>query len=179
MLTSAGAFMMTTTSAFSFGMTETAVVVRVAGHATRESAPAFVDDVTSVIGCRTASGQALVVDMEDCEYLDSTFLGCLVILFRRCEARMSVRVSESNRERLFSSARIDRMIPVRHPDTVTLPDRWHEIADGSAFDPLELGKRVAEAHRCLADVEGPNAALYREVADRLDAELSDNRSKPR
>ena len=166
---------MTAISSFSFGVTETAVVVRVSGHATREYAPAFVRDVTAVM--RRSSGQQLIIDVEDCGYLDSTFLGCLVILFRRSDARLCVCVSEAKRELLFSSARIDRMIPVRRPDTVGLPDEWHEIASGGESDENELGEHVVEAHRCLADVEGPNAALYRDVAGRLDAELRVRRPK--
>ena len=166
---------MTATSTFSFGLTESSVVVRVIGHATREHAPAFVNDVTDVMRC--SSDQTLIVDVDDCEYLDSTFLGCLVILFKRADAQMSVCVSESQRDRLFSSARIDRMIPVRQPHTVNQPAAWHSIADGCESDAIELGERVAEAHRCLADVEGPNAAVYREVANRLDSELRLRRPK--
>lgn len=167
---------MTVISSFAIGVTDSTLVVRIHGHATREQSPGFVRTVSTLID--DSPGRRLVVDLELCEFLDSTFLGSLVVLYRRTRQQMSVCATDSQSERLFSSARIDRLIPVLRPDVVSLPKEWQDICVDEACNTTELVENVAVAHRCLADVEGPNAEIYRQVADQLDSELTKSR-RPR
>lgn len=167
---------MTVISSFALGVTDSTLVVRIHGHATREQSPAFVRTVSTLI--EDAPDRQLVVDLESCEFLDSTFLGSLVILYRRTRQQMCVCATDSQSERLFSSARIDRLIPVLRPGLVCLPNEWQDMCVDEPCDTTELVENVAVAHRCLADVEGPNADIYRQVADQLDDELTKSR-RPR
>lgn len=159
------------TEAFSsvVGFNSDSFVVRIGGHATREQSPGFVSSVSEMI--ETCRSYDLVVDVELCDYLDSTFLGCLVVLFRRSRQRMSICATEMRREHLFSSARIDRLIPVVEPGEFRSPGDWHRIDPAEPCDATTLVQNVAAAHRCLADIDGPNAEIYRDVADQLESEL--------
>jgi len=164
---------MTITSTFCISNSQDCVFVRVTGHGTREHSPAFVEEVTAAV--QQSPDQTLIVDVEHCDYLDSTFLGALVTLFRKTETRMSVCASDDQKERLFSSARIDRLIPVQQPETVTFPDEWRTICGEIRDDVRGLVEQVVESHRSLADIEGPNADVYRHVADQLEGEMRSRR----
>ncbi len=155
------------------GFTSDSLMVRIGGQATREHSPGFVRSVSTLM--EQSDGRALVVDLEPCDYLDSTFLGCLVVLFRRADQRMTICATDATRQQLFASARVDRLIPVREPTECAWPCEWRDFQDAEPCDPRDLIENVAVAHRCLADVEGPNAEVYRDVADQLEGEL---RSEP-
>ena len=157
------------TATFFIGITEESIVVRVTGHGTREYGPAFVAEVSAAV--HQMPDQTLIVDLEQCEFLDSTFLGCLVTLFQKTKTRMYVCAGEAQQLRLFSSARIDRLIPVRKPNTVRYPEQWRRISGCGERDACALAETVVEAHRYLAGIEGPNAETYRKVADQLECEL--------
>jgi anti-anti-sigma factor len=165
---------MTKVFSFAVGLTNESVVVRVAGHATREHSPAFVTFISAIV--KQSSGQRLVVDLGTCQFLDSTFLGCLVVLYRRTQSHMCLCATEPQREQLFSSARIDRLIPVLQPGLVASPTDWQDIRIDHGCDDEDLVRNVAVAHRCLTDIEGPNADLYRDVADQLESELESRSS---
>ena len=160
---------MTAVFSSAVGFTSDSFVVRIGGHATREHSPAFMRSVTDLIA--QCQGRQLVVDVEPCDFLDSTFLGSLVVLFRRSRKEMCICATDSTREHLFASARVDRLIPVRPPGECSWPDSWQQIDESEPCDVTALIENVAAAHRCLADIEGPNAAVYRDVADQLESEL--------
>ena len=54
---------------------------------------------------------------------------------------------------------------------LSLPDNWRTITVATEFDAPSLVLQVAEAHRCLADIDGPHAATCRTIADQLEAEI--------
>lgn len=158
------------------GFTRHSLIVRIDGRGTREQSPEFVRRVSGMI--ESAGDQDVVVDVQGCDFLDSTFLGCLVVLFRRARQRLSICATEARREHLFSSARIDRLIPVVEPGGYSGPEEWHDIGQAESCDVTALVENVAAAHRCLSEIEGPNAAVYRDVADQLEGELRNSDVKP-
>lgn len=165
---------MTTAFSCAVGLTRESLVIRVEGHATREHSPAFVTSISAIV--ERSCGQRLVIDLDSCQFLDSTFLGCLVVLYRRARSRMCICATAPQREQLFSSARIDRLIPVLPPDHVDSPADWQDISITHDCDEEELVRNVAVAHRCLAGIEGPHAGIYRDVADQLESELESRTS---
>ena len=159
------------TDAFSFavGLTEDSLVVRIDGHGTREHSPAFVTAVSAIV--TQSSGQRLIVDLDSCRFLDSKFLGCLVVLYRRARNHMCICATDPQRERLFASTRIDRLIPMLEPGSIKRPAEWQRGCIDHACSDDDLIRNVAAAHRCLADIDGPNSEIYRNVADQLESEL--------
>ena len=93
---------------------ENGYCLRVEGRGTmRESRAAH----EFLLGCAERdSGCEIVADLSDCEYLDSTFLGCLVALKQRFgrqkPPRFSVAASPERRRTLFATAGLGAVLNV-------------------------------------------------------------------
>ena len=119
-------------------------------------------------------GVSVVVDLSACEYLDSTFLGCIVDMHRRAgkekPPRFTVFAPPEQVQKLLYPMRLDLVLKTtdRPPevvgDYVTLP----------AAEPgtPEVMRHVMECHRLLADVGGPQKAVFTAIADNIERELN-------
>jgi hypothetical protein len=113
------------------------------------------------------------VDLSACEYLDSTFLGCLVILHKRygsgATCRLQITASPEVCQRLLHSCHLDALLNT----TGECPE---VIGEDLAITTLALGSRdlgwhVMECHRRLAELGGPHQVAFEEIADQLEKEL--------
>ena len=87
---------------------EKGYLFRIVGRGTLRESPAVRDFVCGAI----EDGADVVMDLSQCEHLDSTFLGCLVILHQRAErdgGSFSVFADELARQRLFGVSHLDRV----------------------------------------------------------------------
>ncbi len=148
--------------------TEDGYLVRLEGHGTREQSPSLQDFVQHAI----EQNQHVFVDLSACEYLDSTFLGCLAILSRdaNMEARrFAVVASEPVRRKVFGCSQLEKIVPTdeQRPDVVSdavaLPTTKLELR--------EFGRHVMETHEELAKLGGPAAAAFQAIASQLREEL--------
>jgi anti-anti-sigma regulatory factor len=122
------------------------------------------------------STDSLIVDLTDCEYLDSTFLGCLALLHRRhnqnAPHRFMVIASPDRCAKLLGSSHLDQLLVFAEQrpevDSGSLITMDHEVDS-----PHELFKHVMECHRRLAELKGPRYLEFQSIADRLAAELGD------
>jgi anti-anti-sigma factor len=137
---------------------------RVAGRGTMRESPAVRDFVCGAI----EDGADTVLDLSECEYLDSTFLGCLVMLHERGKSHkgsFGVVADDSTRKRLLHTIGLDRLLtfadgcPQTTGDCVEL-----KITE---LERLEFGEHLLETHRKLAELGGPAAAAFHKVADEL------------
>ncbi|MFO0948428.1 MAG: STAS domain-containing protein [Planctomycetota bacterium] len=156
----------------SMGRTRNGYVVRVVGRGTlKESVPLHAQLLHVMEeGC----GQ-LVMDLSECSYLDSTFLGCLVDLHKRCRrsgvTEFFVASPSSECATLLDKTRLSTILAfVDHcPETVE-----EEVTVArETKDPrcLESGAHIMECHRRLAELGGPNQAQFSAIADHLAREL--------
>lgn len=117
-----------------------------------------------------------VVDLLDCEQMDSTFMGTLAGVALRLReigqgALRAINVNERNAG-LLSSLGLDQLFTVA------------EVADGEQSVPLQLrqaqpGKvgaeeqkqMVLEAHEALAEADSSNAMKFKDVLEYLRQEL--------
>jgi anti-anti-sigma regulatory factor len=119
----------------------------------------------------------LVVDLWACDYLDSTFLGCLVEMKKRAgkaaPARFGVSAPEDKSRKLLGPTKLDLVLkPTSEPpqvagEFVTLPS-----ADPASPD---LMRHVMECHRLLAALGGPQQAAFAAIADNIERELGKSR----
>lgn len=147
------------------------VVIRVEGRGTMQSSPAF----------RTAAEIALraghvVCDMTDCEYLDSTFLGCLIGVQKAAEknrrAKFVIAADTHERIKLFSTSSLDRYFDF--VDDYDEPvSEWMTI-EGDRLDAEALSRHVLECHERLADRGGKDGEAFRRVVDKLSVELDEH-----
>src|SRR3954463_7175856 len=114
---------MPTPSALTVGWTRRGYCVRVAGRGTMRESPALRAFALQILD--EPGRPTLDVDLTACDYLDSTFLGGLVGLFRRFEqagpsGRLAIAGPTEVLHRLLGPTRLDDLLPPRagRPDGV-------------------------------------------------------------
>ncbi len=157
------------------GKTAEGLVVRVQGRMTLRESPTFNQFVCQCLdGC---SSTRVVVDLSRCEHLDSTSLGCLLILHRKygggSPPRFTIAADQPTRTRLFGPTQLDQVLHCQDQS----PPAEGEL---SRIDPLkwtsqprQRGVHIMETHRELAKLGGAAARQFAQVADRIAVELDD------
>ena len=145
--------------------------IRVEGRGTAHESPALAAFVSE---CRLAEPNArITVDLSACEYLDSTFLGCLVTLNRDCQEdetmQFQILADIERRTELLAPTRIDQLL--RFADADPEMRSGYVTIEPAQIDGVELGRHVLESHRALAEVPSEHTQLFREIAKRLEDEL--------
>jgi hypothetical protein len=162
---------MTAPSAIKVGRTRTGYRVRVEGKGTLRESPAvseFAGHAFQDASC------TLAVDLSACDYLDSTFLGCLVTLQRRHGGgqppRLLIVAPAAVGQRVLAPNHLDALFSIvgEGPEVVGEDLTIPPVALGSQ----EMGRHILECHRRLAEVAGPNQAAFAEAADELARELT-------
>ena len=122
--------------------------------------------------CLNHADSRVILDLNDCEYLDSTFLGCIVGLHKKYEmesGRFLVAAHHITRDRLLSATKIDRFLD--------LIDNVPELVE--AMRPVvtprlttrDMGRHVMDCHQLLAQLGGPDAETFAQIAEQLGQEL--------
>ena len=156
--------------------TEQGCCVRVEGRGTMHESAAARDLALRVLGEWGARGSAVVVfDLTDCHYLDSTFLGCLVELYRMYGRAQPVRFRVAGpperRKVLLGPTRLDAFIPATDaPPAVCGP--WVALPPLTAKgQDKDLLRHVMQCHRALAEVDSPMRAAFARIADQMEQEI--------
>ena len=150
--------------------TETGYLVRIAPRGTVQESPAVRDFV-----CRALEeGIDIVLDLSACEYLDSTFLGCLVIMHQcGCDSSGSVAVfaDEPVRRRLFRTCQLEVLLSF----AALCPPCVSQLVDlqTTNLDRAALCEHLLATHRKLAELGGPDAEAFRRIARQLANELNE------
>jgi hypothetical protein len=114
------------------------------------------------------------VDLSGCDYLDSTFLGCLVKLHSAAQGSQPpgfrVFAPPDARQRLLRALHLDRLLVMAE----TLPATVSETAYVPFTVPNreQLAELVADAHRRLSQLGGPCAEQFARIADSLEVRKS-------
>lgn len=155
-------------SEFLIGRFAQGIVVRLVGRATMRESPAFREAVEPFVG----SGH-VVFDARECEYLDSTMLGCLLSISKSCErfsrSQFTIVAPPAARVKLFSTSALDQYFDFVD-EGPEVEGGWMAI-DIEAVPPEEMAMHVMKCHRRLAELGGPDAEIFRSAADRLAKEL--------
>jgi anti-anti-sigma regulatory factor len=152
--------------------TQTGCCIRVRGLGTLRESPAA-DDLATRTLADDGSGGSVVFDLNECEYLDSTFLGVLIDLYRRFgraqPPRYFIAASADARKRLLGAMNLERLIPMldQPPE---IAGAWAAIPDRT-LPRKELARHVMEAHRALAQVDSPMRDLFARIARQMENEL--------
>lgn len=146
------------------------VVIRVVGAGTIAESPlvhAFAEQTLR------DPEQRVVIDLSAVTYVDSTFLGGLVGLFRRhggSGARFAIFAPEPLRRPLFGVSRLDTILPFVDEEPVTF-DEGISVDVQLPTSADDLARHVADCHRRLAEIGGPEAKEFARVADAITAEV--------
>ena len=146
----------------------TGYLFRIVGRGTLRESPAVRDFVCGAI----EDGADVVMDLSQCEHLDSTFLGCLVILHQRAEldgGSFSVFADELVRQRLFGVSHLDKII--------VFVEQLPECLGSSVqlqitkLDRKEFCQHLLATHRRLAELGGPAAETFQRIVEQLQREF--------
>ncbi len=146
-------------------------LIRVIGKGTVQESRALRDFVTQVL----ESGSPIVLDLNDCTYLDSTFLGCVVILHQQAKATgavFTVWADPEIQDKLLKPSQLHQLLKFAEPPPSGLSTSVELPAIAS--DEREFCKHLCEAHRALAELGGPAADTFRRIADDLSREWGDS-----
>jgi len=154
------------------GRTASGFLVRVEGRGTVSESPALEEfAVQSIDG--PSGPSTVVVDLSLCDYLDSTFLGCLVNLHRKYNRasphRFQVAASNDQRQKLLAPTHLIQVLDL----TEVCPELISDVLEVSrpSLPGEDLGRHVMECHARLAELGGSRAAAFRSIADQLAREL--------
>ena len=183
---------MASPSALRVARTDEGCCVRVEGRGTMKESPAVQEFVTRTLTAAAAAtpdaarpAAAVTIDLSACDYLDSTFLGCLLGLHKQFGKKaagqaagkgdappFAVAAPPDRVAKLFGPTRLDRLI---HPRS-ELPcaaGEWVPLdIPPPASDKRDLAQHVLECHRRLAEVEGPQQAAFIRIAEQLEREVA-------
>jgi anti-anti-sigma factor len=161
---------MSTTERLSVGPTRNGILIRVDGRGTAVASPTFERLVKDAL---QRDHDSIGVDLTECEYLDSTFLGCLVTMHRKSRDVQGdpfvIVAPAAARRRLFHTARLDKVL--RFVDQgEPLVGQTVDVEISSA-ERDEFGRHVANTHRALASLGGTEADKFEQIADSIEREL--------
>lgn len=145
-------------------------LIRVAGTGTNQQSPAVRDFSCGAI----EDGAEIVLDLSRCDYLDSTFQGCLVVINRRAnkqDGRFGVIADAATCKRLFGSTCLEQILPMRDEAPAT---QGSSVAlPVVKLERREFGQHLLETHDELAKLGGPQGATFRALVDQLSHELNE------
>lgn len=104
------------------------------------------------------------VDLRDCPYMDSTFLGTLLFLHKQLgerQGRFSLIAPSTACAKLLRQMGLDDYLR-EHDDAVSPTGGWSELPPGGTDGP-SMRRTVEEAHRELAGLPGEAGAQFEEV----------------
>lgn len=156
--------------------------LRVSGKGSHEISPQLKQFASARID---AGARHLVVDLEACPTMDSTFMGTLTgIAVRLMElpgGRMQVvNVNERNRE-LLSNLGLDHILEVDHDGSAVREEReivgsalTEEVADSGQAGGVDERRACAlEAHESLCEANEANRPRFRDVLECLQSSPGD------
>jgi len=158
-------------TALTMASTENGCMIRVEGRGTMHESTA-----ARSVALHTLSGDeraAVYFNLNACEYLDSTFLGCIAELFRKFgqgePARFQIVASEERHMALLGACRMDKVVP-RLTEAPATHGPWIAIP-ACKSGPGELTRHVIACHKALAEIDSPMRESFAKLAARLESEL--------
>jgi anti-anti-sigma regulatory factor len=123
--------------------------------------------------------QDFVVDLKDCELMDSTFLGTLTgiaLKLRPAGSLKVIRPNQRNRE-VLQNLGLDRIFNVVENTTVTAPAG--ELHDAETDLPREANRdTIIEAHENLVAANPENAVRFKDVIEFLKQKEPGDQARP-
>lgn len=149
--------------------------IHIQGRGTMQESQTVLDIICRMI--RHDPGHVAVLDLTDCCYLDSTFIGCLLTLHhdfgRKNPPEFRLAAPAAQRAELLGQAKLDRFLPAIETAPPTRGP-WVTI-ETAITNQRQLAEHVMDCHRRLAGVESPMAQTFARIADQIQRELEKHR----
>ncbi len=136
-----------------------------------KESPALREFAAAAIDARQQ--MTLAIDLSACEYLDSTFLGCIAGIWRRTHGEpligLSICAPPEIRRRLLGATRLDTVLHCE--DAAPEPAGGWAILAAPDLEKRDFGLHIMECHRRLSELDSPSSGAFKAVADQLEKEL--------
>lgn len=148
------------------------VLFQIIGRGTYKITPGFRKCCEEQLLDPTTSG--VTIDLSQCESMDSTFLGIMVMIGIKTKGKIPllvVNAKPSHRELLdgIGVSRVWRFVDNPVPELT-----WHYLAHataGAVKNMTEMAPLVLEAHQALMELEPGNVPKFKDVVELLKNEL--------
>jgi len=146
-------------------------VISIEGRGTMRESHALASFAAS---CGCSLSCHIAVDLNKCDFLDSTFLGCLVGMHKNqqhCSAGgLQIIADEDHRKLLLKPLQLDQYFEIiqQRPETIGQPVELPASHPGGPG----FAVHVMDCHEELAELDGPNQAMFSQITQRLAVELS-------
>lgn len=162
-------------------LTDKAAIVRVFGRATFDIAPALKQFGLSVL---KHGSKNLILDMENCDMIDSTFVGTITGLatkFRQNKQAVFALNLTDKKLNILRTLGADRVLQCRLQDAPR--DELNELLRRTTIyyplshaeqDSQDTMKNMLEAHNSLVDVDPANLMKFKDVIDLLSSDKADH-----
>ena len=114
----------------------------------------------------------LQIDLENCETMDSTFMGVLTMIalkLRKSGSRAMILGADENLQKLLDDLGVLKLFNLVTEDENTSGGKSVEVASNS--DMLTTAQTVAEAHRALVGADSSNAEKFKQVIEFADQDV--------
>jgi anti-anti-sigma regulatory factor len=154
-------------STITVGRTSQGFLVRVGHHGTLRESRVLAEFIAHI-----QPPAEVDLDLSAVAYLDSTFLGSLIGFHKRLNTghlgHFRICGPVDHARRLMGKTRLDTILPL----TDVIPDLLgdEQTISQDAIDSSDLAHFIADAHRKLAGLGGPDSPAYARVADHLEEE---------
>jgi anti-anti-sigma factor len=163
----------TTASPLKIATTDNGCCIRVEGKGTMNESQAAHE--VAIRALQTSSSISVVLDLTSCSYLDSTFLGCILDLYkhygRSGVPRFMVAGSSAQRHKLFAACGIEKVIPAVE-SAPPVHGEWVPLTSTDTQSHQQLMRHVMECHRTLAQVDTPMKVAFAKIADEIEKDLN-------
>ena len=123
--------------------------------------------------CLKSDGSQVILDLNDCEYLDSTFLGCIVGLHKHYgidgSGRILVAAHQTTCDRLLAATKVDRCLDLIDEAPALVKEMQPVVTP--TLTTRDMGQHVMDCHQLLAQLGGPDAETFARIAEQLGREL--------
>jgi len=166
----------TTPSSILVGSVNRTVWVKVGGRGTFQNSPGLKEFVNQMI---RRGHREFVVDLEDCELMDSTFMGTLagVALRLREIGQGELKAVNANprNSSLLENLGLDQLFSVESGQSVPAPEtlRQEKATPGTT----DTKSTVLAAHEALIEADKENAVKFKDVVEYLRQELGQDPGK--
>ncbi len=157
------------------GCIERTVWVKVEGRGSFQNSAGLKEFIKQMI---QRGYRDFVVDLRDCEQMDSTFMGTMAGVALRLRefgqgSLRAVNVNERNAG-LLGSLGLDQLFTVEEarPGRGAVPEGIAPLRPSPTAGSEEEKQTVLEAHEALAEADSANATKFKDVLDYLRQELN-------
>lgn len=156
------------------GRTSGGYLLRVEGQGTmRESQAVHAFAVDSL----QIAQSTFTIDLSQCEYLDSTFLGCLFDIYRmfgqQTPARFRIFAPTPACRKMMAGVRLDAVVPIID-ELPEAPVEFAPLETSASFDD-GMAEHVMHCHQQLGEHAGEAGEVFLSIAERMARELGEGK----